>query len=105
MNGKLFSYFGFAIKSGNLRTGFNTVGTLKKEVYLIAICPSCSDNARKEAKKYAAKYGCPLIESVSLKLGDYVGKENCKIVAVTERQLAEAIFGNIGLDFTVLIGR
>lgn len=105
MESKTFSYFGFAIKSGNLRTGANTISGIKKRVYLIALCRSASENAKSCAEKFAKKFGCPLIESTSRDLSEYVGKENCKIVAITEKQLSEAILKNIGLDFTVLIGR
>lgn len=105
MTSKTFSYFGFAIKSGNLWAGINSVCDIKKGVYLIAVCRSASANTKKDAVKFANKYGCALIETVKEDLSAFVGKENCKIVAVTEENLADAILKNIDLDFTVLIGR
>ena len=104
MENKIFSYFGFAKKSGNLRTGLNVVSELKKRAYLIAVCRSASENTKKDAAKCARKYGCALVESATDDLSSFVGKDNCKIVAVTEEHLADAILKNIDLDFTVLIG-
>ena len=95
VNGKVRSYFGFAVKSGNLRGGLNTIGTLKKRVYLIAVCHTASENSKGEAKKFAMKFKCPLIEIAGATLGEYVGKENCKVAAVTDENLAKAILENI----------
>lgn len=104
MNGKLFTFFGFSIKSGNLAVGQNGIEALKRKIYLLALCASASENTKKTAVKYAEKNRCALIESKD-ELQNYVGKQNCKIVAVTDAKLAEAIYENIGSDFTILIGR
>ncbi len=93
-NAKLSSYFGFAVKSGNLRSGLNTIKTLKKGVFLIAVCHTASDNTKDDAKKFAIKFNCPIIEIKDATLGEYVGKENCKVAAVTDANLAKAIIEN-----------
>lgn len=104
MTGKPYSYIGFAIKAKKLRTGINAVGTLNKDVYLIILCSTGEKNARKEAEKLAAKHNTPLIESFRFTIEEMTGKENCKVAAVLDEHLAQAIIDNLGDDFKVLNG-
>ena len=99
---KIESYIGFAKKSGNLRAGVNAILALKK-ADLLVICSSASENTRKEAMKLAAKFGCPLIES-EIPVEKLAGKENCKLLAVTESNLAKAVLDNIDENFTIKSG-
>ncbi len=104
VKGKPYSYIGFAIKARKLRTGINAVGTLNKDVFLIILCSTGEKNARKEAEKLAQKHNVPLIESLKFTLEAIIGKENCKVAAVTDENLAKAIMDNLGDDFKVLNG-
>ncbi len=99
---KILSYLGFAKKSGNLRTGVNTVSTLKK-AYALIICSGASENTVNEAKKLSQKFFCPLIVS-RLSVEELTGKENCKLMAVTDENLAKAIIDNTDENFTILSG-
>lgn len=101
---KTYSYIGFAIKAGKLRTGINAISTLNKGVYLIILCSAGEKNARKEAEKLSRKHSAPLIESEKVTLEEITGKENCKVAAVTDENLAKAIMANLGEDFKVLNG-
>ena len=101
--GKSFAYLGFAIKSRKLKTGINAINTLKKDVYLIIVCSTGEKNARK-AEKLSVKFNAPLIESVTKTLEEITGKENCKVAALTDENLAKAILQNLGEDFRVLNG-
>ncbi|MBO4262876.1 MAG: hypothetical protein J5903_03730 [Clostridia bacterium] len=101
---KIFSYFGFAKKSGKLKTGANTVGLLKGKVYLVVVCSEGSENAQKEAASFAKKFHCPLLRSDKIPLAELVNKEDCKIAAITDMNLARAIADNAGDGFTFLMG-
>ena len=94
---KILSYLGFAIKSGNLRTGVNAVATLKR-VNLLIVCKTASQNTVKDAEKLAIKFGCPLVES-AISVEEITGKENCKLMAVTDENLANAIIDNLDDSF------
>ena len=104
IKGKPYSYIGFAIKARKLRTGITAVGTLNKDVYLIILCSTGEKNARKEAEKLAEKHKAPLVESLKFTLEAITGKENCKVAAVTDEHLAQAITDNLGDDFKLLNG-
>ena len=99
---KVLSYLGFALKSGNLRSGVNAIATLKRADLLI-ICKTASQNTVKDANKLASKLGCPIVRS-EITTESIVSKENCKLLAVTEQNLAKAILDNLDDNFTLISG-
>ena len=99
---KVETYIGFAIKKRDLITGSDSVTRLKK-AYLIIICQSAGKNAKSDAQKISNKLKCPLVES-KIPLEDVTGKLNCKIAAVTDRNLAAAILKNLNENFSVISG-
>lgn len=101
---KPLTYLCFALKANKLRTGINAINTLKGGVYLVILSKDGEKNAVKEAKKIAAKFNCPIVQTQSVTLAEFTGKENCKVAAVTEENLAKAITENLGEDFKVIIG-
>lgn len=99
---KVLTYLGFAKKSGNLRTGVNAISTLKRANLLI-LCATAARNTKEDAAKLSAKLGCPLLES-AVPVEELAGKENCKLLAVTQENLAGAILDNLDDNFTLISG-
>lgn len=87
---KLQTFIGFAIKSRNIKRGVNAVSTLKRANLLI-LCSSATENTFKDAEKLAKKLNAKLYVLQSVKLEDLVNKSLCKLVAVTDKGLADAI--------------
>lgn len=96
---KTETFVGFAIKARALVTGTNAVNSLKR-AYLILICDSASQNTKKTAAEFSVRFGCPLLKT-GKPLEELTGKENCKVAAVTDMNLAKAITGT---DENLLIG-
>ena len=84
-------YIGLCMKAGRLTCGFNAVETEKKRVYLLLLCASATENAVKSALKLKKKCGCELAVLTGRSLGEIVGRENCKLAAVRDENLAKAI--------------
>ena len=99
---KVLTYIGFAKKSGNLRSGVNAINTLKTANLLI-VCATASQNTVKEAVKLSVKFSCPIVESKVL-IEEITGKGNCKLIAITEGNLAKAILDNKDENFTLISG-
>ena len=99
---KAETYLGFARKSGNLRSGVNAIATLKK-VHLLIVCETASENTVKEAAKLAARFNCPLMKT-GVPAEKIAGKENCKLLAVTDGNLAKAITECSDDNFTFISG-
>ena len=99
---KVETFIGFAIKSRSISMGSNTIATLKR-AYLIIVCDSASEGTKKTAQSYANKFSCPLMVSKTL-IEDIVFKENCKILAITDKNLAKAIIENQNENFSISSG-
>ena len=95
---KIKTYLGFAKKSGALKCGTDAVSALKTARLLI-VCRSASENARKTAETLKRKFGCKVLETVTDTVEELIGKENCKLIAVTNADLASAIIENSARDF------
>lgn len=88
---KIVSYLGFAIKSGNAIFGVDAAECTKKKVFLIMVSENISDNSFKTALKLQKKFKCVMIKTVGFSLGELISRENCKFVALTDKNLGEAI--------------
>ncbi len=96
--GKAETFIGFAVRANKFRTGLNTCGTLKR-VNLFLLCNTASQNTLSEAKKLAKKYHTRLLQTKAEPLDCFTHKVNVKIMAITDRALAEAILNNSENDF------
>jgi ribosomal protein L7Ae-like RNA K-turn-binding protein len=86
---KTAAYLGFARRAGKLTLGVNAVSMLRGGVYLLIADSSASENTKKEIEKLTRKLSAPLVWTERLDL--LTGKEFCKLAALRERNLAEAI--------------
>lgn len=83
------TYLSFARRAGKLTLGVNAVSTLKGGAYLLVADLSASENTKKEIEKLRAKLSVPIVWVTDL--DTLAGKEFCKLAAVREPHLAEAI--------------
>ena len=95
---KAQTFIGFVIRAGKFRIGANAVATLKKAC-LIIVCYTAADNTKKEADKLAKKFHAPIIETVDNTLENLTHRENAKVMAVTDKDLSQAILDNLEKDF------
>ena len=98
---KAETFVGFAVRAGKLRSGANTLSTLKK-AYLILVCRTAAENTVKIAVKYAEKYRCAALITTEKELFEITHKDGVKIAAITDRALAKAIRDNAAEVFTEL---
>ena len=95
---KSATFIGFAVRSGKFRIGGNSLATIKS-ANLVIVCKTAADNTVKLAKKYATKFNCPLIKTVTNTLAELTFKENAKVMAITDKSLAQAVIDNAKEDF------
>lgn len=95
---KILTFIGFSIRARKLRAGTNAIATLKKAKLLI-ICATASKNAFDEAVKLCKKLNAPLVVSKTYKVEELVKKENCKLVAIQDESLGNAILQNLDEHF------
>ncbi len=89
------SYIGFAVKSGKILYGIDNIIQSRKRKYVMVICKTASENLADKARKYSEKNGIPLIMA-ELPLEEMVHKTNCKLIAISDANLASAVIGTNG---------
>ncbi len=99
---KVETFIGFSVRARALITGSDAVERAKR-AYLILLCASASENTAKLAESCAKRLGCPLMVCKK-PLQDACNKTNCKIAAVTDKNLAAAITDNQDENFSVCLG-
>lgn len=95
-------FIGFAIRTGKYKIGVNAIGTMKRSKLLI-VCKTTAENSLDQAKKFSKKFHCPLLMTVTDTLETITFKENAKLMAIDNKELAEAILANYGNDFTQIL--
>ncbi len=96
---KIETYVGFALRAGKCRCGTNSVATLKR-AHVLLLCATASENTAKEAAKLARKLNCRAVLCKGMTLEQLTHRENCKVAAITDRSLANAVLANLDEQFT-----
>lgn len=105
MKDKIHTYIGFAVRSGKVKLGVNAIRTVKGKIPLLILCSSASENTKKEAVKLGKKYDSSVVLSKNEKLEDVFSKENCKLAAILDVSLANAIIDNLDENFVQFGGK
>ena len=90
---KTISYLGFAQKSNNCIMGQTALKKSKKQLYLIMVCNSASENLKNLAKNLANKHNCEFIIS-KVELKELIKFDDIKILGLTDENLSKAIINN-----------
>ena len=90
---KIKTYLGFAQKSNNCITGQTALKRTTKQLYLILVCESASDNLKDLAKNLANKHNSKFF--VLANLASLLNRADIKIAGLTEENLSKAIIENI----------
>lgn len=90
---KIISYIGFAKKSNNVIAGQSPIKRTKKQLHLILVCNSASDNLKNLAKNTAIKHNCECIIT-KINLSELSNLKDIKIIGLTDENLSKAIIEN-----------
>lgn len=101
--GKIETYIGFSIKAGKIALGSGAVGVLRGGVYLLILDGGAAKNSVRLALKFKNRFGCPLLVCKE-GFEDAVNREGCKIAAIRDRHLAEAILNSSQSNYEIYAG-
>ena len=90
---KVQSYIGFCKRARKITLGSSAIGTLKGGVYLLLLDKNAAKNSLRYALKFKRKFNCPLLVCGD-NFEELVGKPNCRLAAIQEKNLAEAILNS-----------
>ena len=91
-NDKLKSMLGFAMKAGKVLFGSDNLLANGKRKYLIVICKSLSENGINRLVNNASTV--PIIKTKNQLLSELTHKDNCKAIAFTDKQMANAVLNS-----------
>lgn len=89
---KLFTYVGFAIKSGKVKYGVDNIISAKRAPAVILISNDLSDNSLKQLDRYITAHAS---ERFTVDLKAILPERNCKALGITDIHLADAIKSEI----------
>ena len=90
---KIISYLGFAQKSNSCIMGQTALRRTTKQLKLILVCNSASDNLKNLATNLAKKHNCEIIVS-KIELKNLIKFDDIKIIGLTDENLSKAIVEN-----------
>ena len=93
---KIKTYLGFARRAGKLALGVNAAKCVRGRVYLLVMDSAASPNSKKEIESLRKRFSCPLIAVENLE--ELTGKSQCRLAAVREEHLAQAILQTVGIE-------
>ena len=89
---KFFNFLGLAKRAGNIVEGYSDEQRNKKDFFLIIISNDASNSTRKKFKNHCIAKNIELIEDFSKEeLGFAIGREEVKILAITDKNMAEKL--------------
>ncbi len=91
---KEITFIGFSVKARKIIYGINLISLSRKTIFLLIMCFSAAENTKKEAINLARKKGVKLLVTKDILLEEIVNKTNCKLVALTDKNLAAAVLDN-----------
>lgn len=92
--GKIISYIGFAARANKIVFGTDRI-LVRPRVPVIVLSGNAAENTTKKISSYAEKSKSPVVILENVTLEEILKKNNCKVVAVTDRELANAIIENV----------
>ena len=97
---KVETLLGFAMRAGKVVFGTDSIERYHKRMYLILMCGTLAENSR---SKILNAYGkVPKVISRTAKLSDITHRQGVKALAVTDRQMAEAIINNMNGSYQLV---
>lgn len=98
---KVYSYIGFAMKSGNIKSGEFAAEKAVKEgkAYVVIVARDASANTKKKFYNMCEFYKVAFfVYGTKEELGHSIGKEYRASLAITDQGLANAIIQNINQE-------
>lgn len=99
MRNKIDSYLGFAKKSRNLLTGYNTCVFAIKKIKLLIITEDLSENTVKKLLKLSMDHGVPYrIYGKTEELSKITGSQERGVYGITDVNFADVILKEIDME-------
>ena len=100
---KISTFLGFCIRARKIVFGAGSVEVQRGGVYLVVVCSTAAPNTFKAAVKFSGRFKCSLM-ICRCGLEEAVHRPGCKIAAVKDKNLADAIIANACEEYEIYAG-
>ena len=100
---KVGAYIGFCFKARKITLGYYAISVLNGGVYLLILDSKAAKNSIKNAQKLVNKFKCPMVICHD-NFEELIGKSDCRIAAIRDKNLAEAILSSGDKNFEQYTG-
>ncbi len=97
---KIASMLGFAMRAGKAVYGVDMICRSGSKVYAVLYAADLAEGSAFKLKAAAAAKGAAVIRCAD-DLSEITHRVNCKAIGVADRQMAEAILGNLNEKFVI----
>ena len=94
---KLKSYLGFAIKSGKILFGYDKLFENRITPKLVIICSTLNEKNSTKVIDFCTNLGVKYIKLESYVLGEFIQRDNCKVIGISDDNFAKVICQEIDL--------
>lgn len=98
---KIETLLGFALRAGKIKFGADSTDAGKR-AYVTVVCGTLSPGTLDKVLKNCGEKAVPVLQT-DKPLQDIVHRNNCKVVSVTDRQMAEAVLNEISENYRLLV--
>ncbi len=99
-NDKVVTLMGFAIRAGKVIFGTDAIERYHRRKQLILVDKSLSLNSRE--KLVRDNKSVPIVLSTSVTLADLTHRDGVKAIALTDKQMAQAILNNMNGSYQLI---
>lgn len=97
---KVKTLLGFALRSGKVIFGVDNIISLNKKKHIVITSSDLSENSFRRLKE---NISIPILICKYATLQEISYRDNCKVIAITDKQMAEAIKNNFNSDLYDLV--
>ena len=97
---KVVTLVGFAIRAGKIIFGMDSILRNHKKKGLIIVCKSLSEGSRERLVKQVGN--TKVVLSRVTPVSELTHREGCKVIAITDKQMAQAILDNMNGNYQVI---
>lgn len=102
MPDKIESLIGFAVRANKIIYGMDNIETLHRKRFLIMVCATLAERTLKRVQMSAKERKLPIVRVKHKLLEELVHKTQCKVIALTDNQMSQAVMKYVNENYEVL---
>lgn len=90
----------FAVRAGKIVLGYDNICYARKKIFLIICCDTASERTKRNVLELSKSRSVPIV-NCHIGLDNVINKSNCKVLALTDKQMSEAALKNLNENYSI----